>query len=90
MKISRQQLRQAANDGILSTDQAETLFMNLGWEKFGGWGILAISVAHAVIGLMLATRFEYAGHLIPAGICATFVIAITSLAIYGLQQGMGL
>jgi hypothetical protein len=123
MKISRQQLQQAANDGLLSTDQAEalyhylkhlpgngpdfnfthilyylggltaigamTLFMNLGWEEFGGWGVLAISVAYAVIGLVLATRFEHAGYLIPAGICATFVVAITPLAIYGLQQGMG-
>ena len=123
MKISRQQLQQAAGDGIISADQAEvlyeylkrqpgtgpvfnfthilyylggftaigamTLFMNLGWEKFGGWGILAISVAYAVVGLMLASRFEHTGHLVPAGICASFVVAITPLAIYGLQQGMG-
>jgi len=75
MKISRQQLQQAVIDGILSTDQADslyrylkhqpgtgpdfnfthifyylggltaigamTLFMNLGWEEFGGWGVLA-------------------------------------------------
>ena len=122
MKISRQQLQQAASDGILSADQAMalyaylkhqpgagpvfsfthilyylggltaigamTLFMNLGWEEFGGWGILAICVAYAVIGLLLTSRFEQAGHLIPAGICATFVVAITPLAIYGLQQGM--
>ncbi len=123
MKISRQQLQQAAGDGILSPEQAEalyhylkrqpgtgpdfnfthilyylggltaigamTLFMNLGWEEFGGWGILAISLVYAFIGLVLTTRFEHAGHLIPAGICATFVVAITPLAIYGLQQGMG-
>ncbi len=123
MKISRQQLQQAADEGILSTDQAValydylnrqpgtapvfnlthilyylggltaigamTLFMNLGWEEFGGWGILAISVVYAGVGLLLTTRFEQAGHLIPAGICATFVLAITPLAIYGLQQGMG-
>ena len=78
MKISRQQLQQAAADDILSPEQAEalyhylkhqpgtgavfnfthilyylggltaigamTLFMNLGWEEFGGWGILAISM----------------------------------------------
>jgi len=123
MKITRQQLQQAAGDGILSSDQAEalyeylrrqpgtgpvfnfthilyylggltaigamTLFMNLGWEEFGGWGILAISAAYAVIGLVLISRFAHAGHVIPAGICATFVVAITPLAIYGLQQGMG-
>jgi hypothetical protein len=68
---------------------AMTLFMNLGWEAFGGWGILFISLAYAVMGLILISRFEGSGHTIPAGICATFVMAITPLAIYGLQQGMG-
>jgi hypothetical protein len=123
MKISREQLRQAAGEGMLSLEQAEalyhylkshpgtgpvfnfthilyylggltaigamTLFMNLGWEAFGGWGILAICIAYVLIGLMLTSRFEHAGYPIPAGICATFVVAITPLAIYGLQQGLG-
>ena len=68
---------------------AMSLFMNLGWEAFGGWGILCIALVYAVIGLYLTGRFRRNGHLIPAGICATFVVAITPLAIYGLQQGMG-
>ena len=68
---------------------AMTLFMNLGWEEFGGWGILCIALVYAVIGLALTSRFRRNGYAIPAGICATFVVAITPLAIYGLQQGMG-
>ena len=68
---------------------AMTLFMNIGWEEFGGWGILCIALAYALGGLLLASRFQRSGHVIPAGICATFVVAITPLAIYGLQQGMG-
>ncbi len=68
---------------------AMTLFMNLGWESFGGWGIFFISLAYAGIGLKLAGNFRKNGHAIPAGICAAFVIALTPLAIYGLQQGMG-
>ena len=68
---------------------AMTLFMNLGWEEFGGWGILSISIAYAGAGLFLTGKFQGAGHAIPAGICATFVVAITPLAIYGFQQGMG-
>ena len=68
---------------------AMTLFMNLGWEQFGGWGMLFIAILYAGIGLMLTGRFQRGGHDIPAGICATFVIAMTPLAIYGLQQGMG-
>lgn len=68
---------------------AMTLFMNLGWEQFGGWGILFIAILYAGIGLLLTGRFQGGGHAIPAGICATFVIAMAPLGIYGLQQGMG-
>ena len=68
---------------------AMTLFMNLGWESFGGWGILAISLVYAVAGLRLGEWFQARGHAIPAGICVTFVVALTPLAIYGLQQGLG-
>ncbi|WP_372743388.1 DUF2157 domain-containing protein [Neptunomonas sp.] len=69
---------------------AMTLFMNLGWESFGGWGILFISLAYAGVGLKLAGIFQEKGHAIPAGICATFAVALTPLAIYGLQQALGL
>ncbi len=68
---------------------AMTLFMNLGWERFGGWGIFFISLAYAVVGFKLADNFQKKGLAIPAGICATFVVALTPLAIYGLQQAMG-
>jgi hypothetical protein len=68
---------------------AMTLFMNLGWEAFGGWGIFFIALAYAGGGLKLADWFERKGYAVPAGICATFVVALTPLAIYGLQQGMG-
>ena len=68
---------------------AMTLFMNLGWEAFGGWGILFISLAYAGIGLKLTSLFQRNGHAIPAGICAKFVGVLTRLAIYGLQQAFG-
>ncbi|ASQ46058.1 DUF2157 domain-containing protein [Legionella clemsonensis] len=68
---------------------AMSIFMNLGWEAFGGWGIFYLSLAYACIGLWLAHQFAKHGYIIPAGICATFVIAITPLAIYGFQLGMG-
>lgn len=68
---------------------AMTLFMTLGWESFGGWGIFFISLAYAGVGLKLANRFQAKGYAIPAGICATFVVALTPLAIYGLQQAIG-
>jgi hypothetical protein len=68
---------------------AMTLFMNLGWESFGGWGIFFISIAYAGIGLKLSQSFQVKGYAIPAGICATFAVALTPLAIYGLQQALG-
>jgi len=68
---------------------AMTLFMTLGWENFGGWGIFFISLAYAGMGLKLTDNFQKKGHAIPAGICAAFVVALTPLAIYGLQQAMG-
>lgn len=74
--------------GLLSIG-AMSLFMNLGWELFGGWGIFFLSLCYAVIGLVLTQKFAVRGYAIPAGICATFVIFLTPLAIYGLQKGLG-
>lgn len=69
---------------------AMTLFMNLGWESFGGAGIVFISLLYAGVGLTLTNRFAANNHVIPAGICATFVVCLTPLAIYGVQQWLGI
>ncbi len=69
---------------------AMTLFMNLGWESFGGTGIVGISLIYAAIGFKFTASFDSRGYIVPAGICATFVIALTPLFIYGLQQALGL
>ena len=66
---------------------AMTLFMNLGWESFGGAGILVIALVYALTGVLLTNRFRSKGYAIPAGICATFVVALTPLAIYGFATG---
>ena len=68
---------------------AMTLFMNLGWESFGGAGIFFISVLYAAVGLKITSAFSVRRLAIPAGICATFVVCLTRLAIYGLQQWLG-
>ncbi len=68
---------------------AMTLFMTLGWENFGGWGIFFIALVYAIIGLIITNHLQKKGHAIPAGIAAAFVVALTPLAIYGLQQAMG-
>lgn len=68
---------------------AMTLFMNLGWERFGGWGIVGLCALYALAGLGLLRRFEGKKRPVPAGICAVFVVALVPLAAYGLQQGLG-
>ncbi len=68
---------------------AMTLFMNLGWESFGGVGIFWISAFYALIGIKLANVFGEKGYPIPAGICGTFVICMTPIAVYGLQHALG-
>ena len=69
---------------------AMTLFMNLGWEAFGGAGIVFISLLYAGVGLKFTHSFAAKNLAIPAGICATFVVCLTPLAVYGLQQWLGL
>lgn len=64
---------------------AMTLFMNLSWESFGGLGILITSLLYVVGGIMITNNFAAKNLIIPAGICATFVVCLTPLAIYGLQ-----
>lgn len=69
---------------------AMTLFMNLGWENFGGWGLFGIALAYALAGLWLTEYFLQRKCLpIPAGITAAFVVALTPLAVYGVQAGLG-
>lgn len=68
---------------------AMTVFMNLGWESFGGPGIVAIATVYAVIGLKVTNSFAAKNLVIPAGICAAFVVCLTPLAIYGFQQWLG-
>ena len=68
---------------------AMTLFMNLGWESFGGAGIVGLCVIYAIAGLKVTSVFSARNLAIPAGICATFVVCLTPLAIYGIQQWLG-
>lgn len=68
---------------------AMSLFMNLSWEIFGGWGIFYLSICYGILGIALCHKLDSNGYSIPAGISATFVICLTPLAVYGLQQAMG-
>jgi len=69
---------------------AMSLFMTLGWEAFGGFAILGLSLSYALLALGLTEYFLKRKMLIiPAGIMATLVVALTPLAVYGLQDVLG-
>jgi hypothetical protein len=69
---------------------AMSLFMTLGWERFGGWGLFCIALAYAGVGIWLTEFFLNRSHLpIPAGITAAFVVVLTPLAVYGVQAALG-
>ena len=69
---------------------ALSLFMTLGWEGFGGWGVFFIALLYAGVAFKLAQRFEAQGHLIPMGIMATLIVVLVPLAVWGMQHGLGL
>lgn len=68
---------------------AMSVFMTLGWETFGGWGIFFIALLYTGIALKLAGRFEAQGLAIPMGILATLVVVLVPLATWGLQHALG-
>jgi hypothetical protein len=69
---------------------AMTLFMTLGWERFGGAGLAAISAAYGAVALALTQFLLTRKHLaIPAGITATLAVVMVPLAVYGAQHAMG-
>jgi hypothetical protein len=68
---------------------AMTLFMTLGWESFGGWGIVTLCAVYATAGIMLANRLAKKGLPVVAGISATFVVCLTPLATFALQHALG-
>jgi hypothetical protein len=69
---------------------AMTLFMTLGWERFGHGGLLAITLVYALAGLGITEWLLRQDLRIPAGIIAAFTLALVPLAVYALQGVLGL
>lgn len=75
--------------GIIAIS-AMTLFMTLGWERFGGWGLFSIALVYALLATaMTEYLLNRRGLAVPAGIVAALVVVITPLAVYGLQLALG-
>ena len=69
---------------------AMTLFMTLGWDAFGPWGLLAISAAYLVACLLVADNLKKRKLFTPAGILATLAVCLVPLIVWCVQQGLGL
>lgn len=69
---------------------AMTLFMTLGWELFGAWGVLALAVGYLTGALMVASNLLQKGLRTPAGILATLAVCLVPLAVWAFQSGVGL
>ena len=70
---------------------AMTLFMTLGWERFGAIGLLLISVTYGILALVLTEILLRSKQLdLPAGITATLAVAMAPLAVYAVQHLLGL
>lgn len=76
--------------GGLIAIAAMTLFMSLSWETFGGTGILIICMVYALIATFVMKRLARNQLIIPAGICATFIVCLSPLAVFGLLHSIDL
>jgi hypothetical protein len=68
---------------------AMTLFMNLGWERFGPWALFGIAVAYGIGCVLASQSLAERGLMLPAGILATLAIALVPLAAWALQSALG-
>jgi hypothetical protein len=77
--------------GALVVMSAMGWFMTLGWERFGGGGIFAISLVYAacftVAGSLL---WRERGLRVAGGLLVTMAVCMTPLAVYGFEQMTGL
>jgi len=77
--------------GGLLAMSAVSFFITLAWAAFAGWPMLVLCGFLAALGLALTHFFlERKKLVIPAGIMITFTVAITPLAVFSLQQALGL
>ena len=69
---------------------AMTLFMTLGWERFGGLGLLQIALAYGLLAVALTEWLVRRPDLVfPGGITAALAVVMVPLAVYGAQQALG-
>ena len=68
---------------------AMSLFMNLGWERFGPWALFAIAVGYGIACIAASRALAERRLMIPAGILATLAVVLVPLATWALQSAFG-
>jgi len=68
---------------------AMSLFMTLGWQAFGAWGLALISAAYLVACLKVADHLKSRQLPVPAGILATLAVVLVPLVVWCVQHGLG-
>lgn len=68
---------------------AVTLFVTQAWEQIHGLPLLLLTTLLFVLGLLLTQHFSDKKLPIPAGILATFSLALVPLIVYNLQIWLG-
>src|ERR671917_2033492 len=77
--------------GALVVISAMTWFMTLGCERFGGGGMLAISLSYALVFAVAgALLWRVRGLKVPGGLLVTAAVCMTPLAVYGFERMTGL
>lgn len=76
--------------GGLLAISAITLFVTQAWEQLRGFPLFSISALLICLGMLLTHYFLHKKLAIPAGIMATFSLAIVPLAVYNIQVCLGL
>ncbi len=69
---------------------AMSLFMTLGFQIMGAAGLLAIALGYAFACLKVADHFKAKGLVVPAGILATLAVVLVPLALWCVQNLLGL
>ncbi|MCB1713780.1 MAG: DUF2157 domain-containing protein [Candidatus Competibacteraceae bacterium] len=75
--------------GGLIAISALSIFVTWAWELLGGWGLLLIAVFYIVLALALTEYLLQRQLPVPAGLTAALAVALTPLAVYGLQKSLG-
>ena len=68
---------------------AMSLFMTLGWEAFGSWGLALITLGYLVACLKVADHLKQRALPVPAGILATLAVVLVPLMVWCVQHIMG-